>query len=113
MRAWFLTNTRYGTWLPGDRRGSITSVRDQRPTDLPSEVRFEHDMPGEPWEDAMPGLFRAAAEQLKCPPIYFEKLHAELVLEQFLETAQHRGWTIHVVAIMCNHFHIVVEGRRR
>jgi REP element-mobilizing transposase RayT len=35
--------------------------------------------------------------------------HAELVLAQFRETADHRGWTLHAVAIMKNHFHLTVE----
>ena len=38
MRNWLLSNTCYGTWLPGDRRGSVTSVRDLRPDDEPREV---------------------------------------------------------------------------
>jgi hypothetical protein len=56
MRAWLLTTTTYGSWLPGDRRGSVTSVRDERPNDPPSVVRIEHDIPGEPNEDAIPEL---------------------------------------------------------
>ena len=72
MRAWLMTNTFYGTWLPGDKRGSVTSVRDKREDDAACEVRFEHDMPGTPWEDEKPGLFRAAQAQMKGPPIYFD-----------------------------------------
>ncbi|HYH63802.1 MAG TPA: hypothetical protein VD866_03795 [Urbifossiella sp.] len=43
MLTWLLTSTTYGTWLPGDRRGSVTSVRDTRPDDAPTVVRIEHD----------------------------------------------------------------------
>lgn len=34
--------------------------------------------------------------------------HAETLLAQFQETASYRKWTIRAVAIMFNHFHIVV-----
>ena len=34
--------------------------------------------------------------------------HAETALTQFRETADVRGWSIRAVAIMFNHFHIVV-----
>ena len=109
MRAWLLTNTTYGSWLPGNRRGSVTSVRGERPTDAQSAVRIEHDIPGEPYEDAIPGLERSAREKMSGPPIYLDVEMAELVLAQFQETARYRGWTLQAVAIMFNHFHIVVE----
>jgi REP element-mobilizing transposase RayT len=108
VRHWLLTNTTFGTWLPGDRRGSVTSVRDLRPEDEPSPVRFEHDLPGEPYEDEIPGLHRSALEQMSGPPIYLDLEKAEVVLAQFQETANYRGWTLLAVAIMANHFHLVV-----
>jgi REP element-mobilizing transposase RayT len=109
MRTWLLSNTTYGTWLPGDRRGSVTSVRDRRPEDEPSAVRFEHDLPGEPWEGELPGLHRTALEQMSGPPIYLDLEKAETVLAQFQDTANYRSWTLRAVAIMANHFHVVVE----
>ncbi len=108
MRTWLLSNTTYGTWLPGDARGSVTSVRDLRPGDEPTPFRFEHDLPGEPWEDELPGLHRSAAEQMSGPPIYLDLAKAEAVLAQFQETAGYRRWTLRAVAVMANHFHIVV-----
>jgi REP element-mobilizing transposase RayT len=109
MRTWLLSNTTYGTWLPGDRRGSVTSVRDLRPEDEPTPLRFEHDIPGEPWEDEVPGLYRSALERMNGPPIYLDLEKAEALLAQFQETAGFRGWTLRAVAIMANHFHLVVE----
>jgi len=41
MRSWLLSNTFYGTWLPGDERGSVTSVRDARPDDPESAFRSD------------------------------------------------------------------------
>jgi len=109
MRAWLLSNTFYGTWLPGDERGSVTSVRDTRPEDAPSEFRFEHDIPGTPWEEAIPALRRTAEEQMKGPPVHFDLQKAEIVLAQFQETAEYRGRVLRAVSIMYNHFHLVVQ----
>jgi REP element-mobilizing transposase RayT len=109
MRVWLLTNTTYGTWLPGDRRGSVTSVRDRRISDGASETRVEHDRPGEPWEPYLPALNRSAKALLKGPPIYMQLAQAELLLQQFQETARYRGWETLAVSIMANHFHLVVR----
>jgi REP element-mobilizing transposase RayT len=109
MRFWLLTNTTYGTWLPGNSRGSVTSVRDRRPSDVATTSRLEHDKPGEPWEGPVPGLLCSAAALMKGPPIYFTLAQAELLLGQFQETARYRGRTLHAVAIMANHIHLVVE----
>jgi hypothetical protein len=87
MRAWLLTNTTYGSWLPGDVRGSVTSVRDRRPGDAPGETRIEHDLPGEPWEDEIPGLAASARANLSGPPISLDVGKAEILLAQFQETA--------------------------
>jgi hypothetical protein len=109
MRAWLLTCTTYGTWLPGDPRGSVTSVRDQRPSDGPWVVRFEHDLPGEPYEGAITGLEQSARGLMNGPAIYFDLEKAEAVSAQFLETAGYRGWTVRALAVLYNHFHLVVE----
>ena len=110
MAWWHFTNTTYGTWLPGDSRGSVTRVRDQRRDDPLSAVRFEHDRPGQEYEPQMPGLYRAAIGQMKGPPIYLDGAQAELLLAQFLETAQHRHWLLRAAAIMCSHVHLVVRA---
>ena len=109
MRVWLLTNTTYGTWLPGSCRGSVTSVRDVRPGEVPAVVRIEHDAPGEPCEEALPGLEASAREQMTGPPIVLDRTRAEAVLAQFHETARFRGWALRAVAVMYNHFHIVVQ----
>src|SRR5438105_3985225 len=109
MRAWLLSNTMYGTWLPGDLRGSVTSVRDRRPDDDSTTARIEHDIPGEPWEDPLPGLQRSALDLMKGSPIFLDMEKAEKLLGQFQETASFRQWSLRAIAIMANHFHIVVE----
>src|SRR5438876_4938989 len=109
MRAWLLTNTTYGTWLPGDPRGSVTSVRDRRSGEDKSPTRMEHDIPGDVYEEAIPALQHSAAQSMMGPPIYLDSDKAMRVLAQFQETAENRDWTLRAVAIMANHFHIVVQ----
>jgi len=110
MTTWLITSTFYGQWLPGDRRGSVTSVRDRRPSDPRQPTRIEHHRPGEAYEGPMTGLERAARQQLKGPPVSVALPEAEELLVQFLETAAYRGWTVHAVSIMANHVHLVVEA---
>ena len=109
MRSWLLSNTFYGTWLPGDRRGSVTSVRDARPDEAPGDFRFEHDMPGDAYEEEMAGLHRAAEAQRKGPPVYLDMEKAQIVFAQFRETAAFRVRVLRAVSVMANHCHLVVQ----
>ena len=108
MRYWLLTNRTYGTWLPGDRRGSVTDVRDRRLSDPVSSHRLTHNKPGEACEAHLAGLERSAHSRLKGPPILLTTPQAAVFLEQLRETATYRGWLLQAVAIMTNHFHLVV-----
>jgi REP element-mobilizing transposase RayT len=102
MRHWLFTNTTYGTWLPGNKRGSVTSVRDATVIS-----RIEHDQPGTPWEGHIPGIECSAAALLKAPPLFLTLRQAEIVLAQFQETALYRERTLHAISIMHNHWHMV------
>src|SRR5712691_4338191 len=110
MTAWLVSSTFYGQWLPGDPRGSVTNVLDRRPDDRATDVRIEHARPGEDYEDPIPALQRAARDLLKGPPVTVNLAQAEQLLEQFQETADHRGWVLHAVSVMVNHIHLVVEA---
>jgi hypothetical protein len=105
---WLLTNTCYGTWLPGDRRGFVGRVWDHRPDDSPAAPRVTHARPGTEYDGDIPGMQRASAAIMKGPPIHFTLGHAEVACAQFQETARHRHWQIEALAIMFNHFHLVV-----
>jgi REP element-mobilizing transposase RayT len=109
MTPWLMTSTFYGQWLPGEPEGSVTNVRDRRTNDPTARRRIEHARPGDEYEQAIPGLYRSAVEQLKGPPVALELAQAEQLLDQFLETSEHRGWVLHAVSIMDNHCHLVVE----
>ena len=103
-RCWLITSTTYGTWLPGDARGFVSTVRN------PPGRRIRHNSFGTPYDRDMPGLHRAARKSLKCPPILLSSEQAELVCAKFRETAAYRQWRLYAIAVMANHFHVVVEA---
>jgi REP element-mobilizing transposase RayT len=107
-RFWLLTNTCYGNWVPGDRRGFVGRVWDHRPDDPLEKPRVAHTLPGIPYDEDIPGLETTSRELLKAPPVHLSVKHAERLLEQFRETASFRQWELLAVAIMFNHFHTVV-----
>src|SRR4051812_33083598 len=105
-RYWLLTNTCYGTRLPGDQRGFVGRVWDHRPEDPVDKPRVPHDLPGTPCDEDIPGLEQRSRALMKGPPINLTTTHADALFGQFQETAGFRGWELRAVAILCNHFHI-------
>jgi len=102
-RTWLLTSTTYGTWLPGDSRGSVSRVRD-----VPGR-RVLQNRYGTPYAPAMPGLWQSSYSLMRQAPVVFDVQQAHLVLQQILETAVYRGWEVLAVAVLPNHVHIVVR----
>ena len=102
MHHWLITSTTYGTWLPGDARGFVSTLIDAQ------GHRVRHNIPGTPYDADMPPLESAARQALKCPPIRFCREQAERLVEQFQETVAYRGWQLLAAALMANHFHAVV-----
>ena len=101
-RFWLLTWRTYGTWLPGDARGSVARVR------IGTGSRVEHDMPDSAMDGPMPGLEAAARSSMLGPTVLLDQPQADAVAEQFRETARYRGWLILAGAVMPNHIHLVV-----
>jgi REP element-mobilizing transposase RayT len=94
--------------LPGAARGFVGRVWEHRPDDPEDESRVVHNVPGTPCDKDVPGLEQASRALMKGPPIHLTTAYAEVLLGQFQETACHRGWELRAIAIMFNHFHIVV-----
>jgi len=101
-RYWLLTSTSYGNWIPGDRRGFVSGIRDE------SHVATTHNIPGTPYDQDHAKLHDFAREAMKGTPVLLTPRQAEELLSQFQETAQHRHWGLLAVAILPSHFHIVV-----
>jgi REP element-mobilizing transposase RayT len=59
-------------------------------------------------DGAMPGLEESARAAMKGPPIILTQEQADAVVDQFIETARFRGWTILAGAVIRNHVHLVL-----
>lgn len=107
-RCWLLTSTFYGNWLPGDSRGFVSRVTDERPEDTATTSRRKHGLPGTPYDADLRGLRLFAEQQMRGPSIRISEEQAKSLLKQFQETARVRSWHLFAVAIMTDHVHIVV-----
>jgi REP element-mobilizing transposase RayT len=107
-RYWLLSNKCYGNWLPGDSRGFVGRVWDHRPGDPGEKRRVTLELPGTPYDEDVPGLEGRSRALMKGPPVHLTVPHAELFLHQVRETAGIRKWELRAIAVMFNHFHIVV-----
>lgn len=104
MQTWFITSTTYGTWLPGNERGFVSNVLDER---------FEwvrHNAPNTPYDADDPDRRQFAKSLLRSSPIHFTVEHAEAIAAQFHETVCYRHWRLHSFAIMASHVHVVVSA---
>lgn len=64
---------------------------------------------GTPYDRDSKGLRDSAAKNQQHDAVWLKKDHADAICEQFRETAEYREWTLHAVAVMANHFHLLVE----
>jgi REP element-mobilizing transposase RayT len=101
-RYWLLTWSTYGSRLPGDGRGFVSYVRDG------VDRHVIHNIPGTPFDERKSALAHYAERVMKGDPVRLLLDQALSLLEQFRETANHRGWTLFAVGIMANHVHLVV-----
>jgi len=99
----FLTSTTCAQRLPGDARGFVSNV------DVGGKHEERHNRYGTPFDADMPQLRQSAKEQLKGEPVVFNREQAEVLFEQFHETAGIRNWTLIGVAIMFNHVHVLIK----
>ncbi|MGI8410529.1 MAG: transposase [Pyrinomonadaceae bacterium] len=91
----FLTTFRtYGTWLHGDKRGSID--------------RF-HNVFREPRVAANPVLERQHRAKLVCEPVILDARQRPLVELAVREVCANRSWGLRAVNFRTNHVHVVVS----
>ena len=101
-RAWLLTWTCYGNWLPGDERGFVGLYPNER------GERSINNQPRSECDRDVPWLKRYSASLLAAELVRLTVDHAEQLAAQFRETAAYRGWLLPAVAVMDNHVHLVV-----
>lgn len=93
--AYFITITAYGTWLPGDERGSVDDG---------------HNVYGQALAPANEARKRANAERLKHRPVTFDATAREIVHRTIEEVCVHRGWRVLAANVRTNHLHVVISA---
>ena len=91
--AYFITFHTYGTWLPGDRRGSVDA---------------HHRIHGTPCVGPSPGRHAASAQRLEHLPVELRLEERTIIHRTAQEVCQHRGWTLRAAYVGANHVHVVV-----
>jgi hypothetical protein len=101
--ALLITWTCYGTWLPGDRRGSVSN------TLLPEGgFRPKENVPGTPYSPPDEFTYHRARTLQKEETVFLTTKQAEVAAASLCRAAQTRGWRILRGAIIPNHVHVVV-----
>jgi REP element-mobilizing transposase RayT len=93
-KAYFLTWTTYGTWLPGDARGWVD----------------RHRTHGEIVECPDPDREATARQIMKHEPVILDANLREVARHSLLDTATHYGWSVHALEVRSNHVHVVVTA---
>ena len=92
--AYLITFTTYGTWLGGNKTGSIW--KDNNGTKL---------------IDGWKELEVSQRDRLKNEPFVMDSRQRQIVLEPILEVCLYREWRAYAVHVRTNHVHIVISGR--
>jgi len=97
--AYFITFHTYGTWLHGDRRGSID--------------RKGWNVPGTPM--VTPDPMREQEERVlrNYPPVTFNKHQRKAIDEAIRNVIAYKNWTLHALNPRTEHVHVVVTALKR
>jgi len=96
--AYLITFTTYGTWMHGDKRGSVDKRHNRYGSEFVSRDLTRN---------------RKARSALKSPPFLLSQRQRKAVLSAILQVCEYRGWVAHAVHVRANHIHIVVAGAAR
>jgi REP element-mobilizing transposase RayT len=92
--AYLLTWTTYGTWLPGDARGSVDA---------------QHNAPGSEYAPAHAMRRAANAAAMAQPPLRLDAVARRIVREAIEAHCALRGWEIAALNVRSNHVHAVLR----
>jgi len=95
---YLITFTTYGTWLHGDKKGSVDR---------------EHNRYAGAFVAPNPNLQNKQRHALKNPPVMLDKTQQKAALEVILRVCDFRGWLAHAVHVRSNHIHVVVSGAEK
>jgi REP element-mobilizing transposase RayT len=93
--AYFISFRTYGTWLHGDKRGSIDRFHNR--------YRSPYIPPNKNWRDHN-------QQQLKGKPLILRARHRKSVEAAIRETCDVRNWQLQATNVRTNHVHTVVSA---
>jgi REP element-mobilizing transposase RayT len=93
--AYFITFTCYGTWLHGDKRGSVDRY---------------YNAPGTPFLASNPALEAHKRDLMREPAYLLDQARRQVTLHAILEIAARKHWSLHAVHVRSNHVHVVVTA---
>jgi len=96
--AYFISFRTYGTWLHGDKRGSIDRLHNQ--------YRSPYIPQAENWR-------RHNEQVLKTQPFLLKSPHRKSVAAALRETCAIRKWWLQAINVRTNHIHTVVSANRK
>ena len=96
--AYFISFRSYGTWLHGDRRGSIDRFHNR--------YRAPYLPPNENWQ-------RHDEGRLKTKPLILGPRERRAVETAVRETCEIRKWFLQALNVRTNHIHTVVSANRK
>ncbi len=96
--AYFISFRTYGTWLHGDRRGSIDRYHNKYGTPyLPPDLKWNQEN----------------QRRLKTTPLRLTAKHRKAVEAAIRETCKIRKWSLLAINVRTNHVHTVVTADRK
>jgi REP element-mobilizing transposase RayT len=93
--AYFITFRTYGTWLHGDKRGSISRHKNVYGTE-----RLEHE----------PDWLEINRARMKGDAVILTLVQRGIVKASFKETCTLRGWKLWSASVQTNHAHVVISA---
>ena len=96
--AYFISFRTYGTWLHGDKRGSIDRSHNRyRSPYIAQDERRQH----------------CNEQRLKAQPLILNRRQRSSIKTAILETCDIRRWTLMAINIRTNHIHTVVTAHKK
>ena len=96
--AYFISFRAYGTWLHGDKRGSIDRSHNRyRSPYIPTNDKWQH----------------FNEQRLRSEPLILKARHRKSIEAAIRETCNMRKWLLHAINVRTNHIHTVVSANRK
>ena len=95
--AYLISFRTYGSWLHGDKRGSIDR---------------QHNVYGMPYIEPNKDWQRYNKELLKTKPVILTARQRQVVEEAIKETCRIRKWSLLAISVRTNHVHVVVTANK-